>query len=222
MNPKRLLWIVAAVFLVSGTANAALVLTLNDPSTSEIDLRIVDQDSNDTIRLPGIVGVRDTTIGGVPVSGTGSSKPGNGSVTSPVLTLSFQSRPAAGGARVILSVTDTDFNANFPYNASVIGGTLGNFQFDFFGDSNNQEFGKSFDIGSTGLLTGSFDPQSFRSDANPVGSLTIAADIGFTGASQTGGFQAKIEAVPLPAALPLFASGLAGLGILRWRRRQAA
>ena len=86
MNPKRLLWVVAAVFLVSGTANAELVLTLDDPSTSGVDLRIVDQDSNDESRLPGIVGVSSTTIGGIPVSsGFGVSKPGEGSVTSPVL-----------------------------------------------------------------------------------------------------------------------------------------
>jgi hypothetical protein len=29
-------------------------------------------------------------------------------------------------------------------------------------------------------------------------------------------------ATPIPAALPLFASALAGLGVLAWRRKQAA
>ena len=196
MNPKRLLLIVAFLFLVSGIANAALVLIVDDPSTSEVELRIVDQDSNDASNIAGIVGVGSTTIGGVTVSSaTGQSKPADGSVTSPVLILSFQGRVLTQGGRVILSVTDTDFNANLPYNATVTGGTGGNFQFDFFGDSNNKEFGKSFDIGSTGLLTGTFAPQSFTSDANQVGSLTIEADIGFTGSFQTGGFVSKIEAV---------------------------
>jgi hypothetical protein len=38
-------------------------------------------------------------------------------------------------------------------------------------------------------------------------------------ASEAGG---GIGAVPLPAALPLFATGLAGLGLLGWRRKKAA
>jgi hypothetical protein len=33
---------------------------------------------------------------------------------------------------------------------------------------------------------------------------------------------ATFSQVPLPAALPLFASGLAGLGLLGWRRKKAA
>ena len=47
----------------------------------------------------------------------------------------------------------------------------------------------------------------------------------FTAASQdleaTMEFKAT-SVVPLPAALPLFASGLAGLGLLGWRRKKAA
>ena len=31
-----------------------------------------------------------------------------------------------------------------------------------------------------------------------------------------------VSEVPLPAALPLFASGLAGLGLLGWRRKKKA
>lgn len=195
MNTKRLLCIVTAVFLFSGTANATFILTLDDPSTSEIDLRIVDQDSNDTSPAPGTIGLSLTTIGGVPVSGTAISKPLEGSITSPNLALNFQST-SAGGGRVIISVTDTDFNANLPYKAGFNGGTGGTLRFDFFGDSNNREFGRSFDIASTGILTGNID-QSFTSGVNPVGSLTISIDIGFTGIGQTAGGSSMIEAVPL-------------------------
>ena len=35
-------------------------------------------------------------------------------------------------------------------------------------------------------------------------------------------FASDVEAIPLPAALPLFATGLAGLGLLGWRRKKAA
>ena len=37
----------------------------------------------------------------------------------------------------------------------------------------------------------------------------------------TSTFEFSIEPVPLPAALPLFVSALAGLGFLGWRRRHA-
>jgi hypothetical protein len=36
-----------------------------------------------------------------------------------------------------------------------------------------------------------------------------------------GSWSAPVSTVPLPAALPLFATGLAGLGLLGWRRKKA-
>jgi hypothetical protein len=36
------------------------------------------------------------------------------------------------------------------------------------------------------------------------------------------GFAGSVSQVPLPGALPLFAMGLAGLGLLSWRRRKRA
>jgi hypothetical protein len=38
----------------------------------------------------------------------------------------------------------------------------------------------------------------------------------------TGSVQASTSATPLPTTLPLFASGLGALGLLRWRKRQKA
>jgi hypothetical protein len=37
-----------------------------------------------------------------------------------------------------------------------------------------------------------------------------------------GEIRGELIATPLPAALPLFATGLAGLGLLGWRRKRAA
>ena len=36
-----------------------------------------------------------------------------------------------------------------------------------------------------------------------------------------GGSGSPVDPVPLPAALPLFASGLVGLGLLGWRRKRS-
>ena len=59
----------------------------------------------------------------------------------------------------------------------------------------------------------------------------ISASIAETGASQTVNagvadlivsFASDLEAVPLPGALPLFATGLGALGLLGWRRKRKA
>jgi hypothetical protein len=59
--------------------------------------------------------------------------------------------------------------------------------------------------------------------------LTSIAETGASQSVTTGvsdltvSFLSDVEAVvPLPAALPLFATGLAGLGLLGWRRKKAA
>jgi uncharacterized protein (TIGR03118 family) len=39
---------------------------------------------------------------------------------------------------------------------------------------------------------------------------------------EVNGLFASIQAIPIPAALPLFASGLGGLGLLAWRRKRKA
>jgi hypothetical protein len=46
-----------------------------------------------------------------------------------------------------------------------------------------------------------------------------ANDLGLDNVSLVG---AGTSAVPLPAALPLFATGLVGLGLLGWRRKRKA
>jgi len=49
-----------------------------------------------------------------------------------------------------------------------------------------------------------------------------APSIVFASSSMTGAFEIGTAATPLPAALPLFATGLGGLGLLGWRRKRKA
>jgi hypothetical protein len=58
--------------------------------------------------------------------------------------------------------------------------------------------------------------------------LVFDASSGLATVSSTGGFTGSITynftpaATPLPAALPLFATGLGGLGLLGWHRKRKA
>jgi hypothetical protein len=66
----------------------------------------------------------------------------------------------------------------------------------------------------------------FFGTSNP--SMEYAADTGNTGfgccsLETAGAFTvSEVGATPLPAALPLFATGLGGLGLLGWRRKRKA
>lgn len=127
------------------------------------------------------------------------------------------------------------------YNLTFAGGAIyvGN---DFEpGDSDYLNFGGFATITSnfpTGLysLNGfsvslvDLTRQVFSSDALPSAYLSAALfageqrfDIGFGGPGGPGsgaGLVGTITSTPIPAALPLFASALGGLGVLRWRRQR--
>ena len=78
----------------------------------------------------------------------------------------------------------------------------------------------SYDLStSTGPITGpgSVNPGIFfPTNAGLLNLTGLTTNVTFT-ANVSG-----VSAVPIPPALPLFASGLAGLGLLGWRRKKAA
>jgi hypothetical protein len=55
-----------------------------------------------------------------------------------------------------------------------------------------------------------------------INNITIQYDGVIGGGSMSFIAEGTTAVVPLPAALPLFATGLAGLGLLGWRRKKKA
>jgi len=62
------------------------------------------------------------------------------------------------------------------------------------------------------------------SGTNVLSVVSFSSDNNFEGVNLEGSLSVSTtpSAVPLPAALPLFATGLAGLGLLGWRRKKKA
>jgi hypothetical protein len=81
----------------------------------------------------------------------------------------------------------------------------------------------SYALGAIGPTSGApiISPGDTFATGSGTFDLTSMGDTTFCAAS-TGGSCSPVSAVPLPAALPLFATGLAGLGLLGWRRKRKA
>lgn len=120
----------------------------------------------------------------------------------------------------------TSFTSSFANNSMPAGWTL---QTQTFLNTNNQVFGTNTELGSASFsaIGTNVDPNVVLDVGAGPYSLTTLYIITATGAGQlTANIQIDRVAanapgdVPLPAALPLFAAGLGGLGLLQLRRRR--
>jgi hypothetical protein len=113
------------------------------------------------------------------------------------------------------ALSDQTFNFNWTYQSNDSDGP----SYDPAGYVKNNVFTQLTDNGGASDQSGTFILSVLTGDI--YGIYIDATDGGFGGSDILVTGLAASE-TPLPAALPLFASGLAGLGLLRWRRKKMA
>jgi hypothetical protein len=142
------------------------------------------------------------------ITGTGDTT-GISGITNHFVTATFSVTGVGNGSFGVLAVFD-----NPSTNPAAAGFTDEGFGADIL-DTFNAAFA-SYDLRtSIGPITG---PSFITKDSSLLTALT-GEHLSFTSAGDAT-FTAIVT--PLPAALPLFASGLVGLGLLGWRRKRAA
>jgi hypothetical protein len=96
----------------------------------------------------------------------------------------------------------------------------------FFGDQRGMNVGVDVLVNSTVLfssfVTSFGQAVPFDTTLNLTAGDTVTFAVTDNGGAQNTGLDASLTITPLPAALPLFATGLGGLGLLGWRRRRKA
>ncbi len=81
----------------------------------------------------------------------------------------------------------------------------------------------TIELDNLSLTTGgSITAGSVFPTCNPGDPLCIIVGFGQLAGSLTGTFAPEVAATPLPAALPMFATGLGALGLFGWRRKRKA
>ena len=150
------------------------------------------------------------TVGNPPPSGGGVQLQGGAATSTDTLTFAT---PVVNPVMAIISLGAPGNSASFVFNSSepftIQSGGPSN---EFSGISITQS-GNSV-LGSEGNGTIQFiGTYSSISWTNPVNEFYYGFTVGAPGA---------VGAVPLPAALPLFATGLGALGLLGWRRKKKA
>jgi hypothetical protein len=116
--------------------------------------------------------------------------------------------PGVGAANSVYSTPDYFSSISFYVSTSTPPGPIGNPLTYSYPPAGNYYIFTLIDPPGNFLLTDSFDCPG---GICQPGTLTLAGPLQLTGG-----------ATPLPAALPLFATGLGALGLLGWRRKRKA
>ena len=174
------------------------------------------------------------------LTGTGSYEIGGGN-TAGTFTFTFADTTDSAGPLVGLSAGTINLTPYFPeplnpiYNGSFSSGSLvevaGGLAFAVFTSDSSSNLVSLFEFPSAGVTLGTpfsvtgIEPGCcgapmlgdpfLLADSKTFYLETLTSDVTFSAAY-------AVSATPLPAALPLFASGLGAMGLLGWRRKRKA
>ncbi len=122
------------------------------------------------------------------------------------------------------SNTITDLDSNFTQeNGHFTATALGLF-YNFNGLDGDMIFDSNFGNGTFCMTSGTYlCALGRRGDVDTIAPLYYTSTTDTAWQFRSGNYQfATVSGVPLPAALPLFATGLGALGVLGWRRKRKA
>jgi hypothetical protein len=180
---------------------------------------LYDYDGDGVISYNGSIGNFSLVVS------TSASRPMLGSASAPHLDLNSIQINGSGSGTITIALTDTGFTDLEPGLTgftSMIGGSCWSCTgtFSTYLDASNTPFGTATLLGQT-----TFGPPAFSSSFSSGNlpstypySLTEIVSITHSGGWQSSSFNAEIQATPEPGSLVLLGSGMAGLGLLAWRR----